>query len=39
MISLRMAVHHPDKVSHVITMGSGSGGIKYFARATGPQKA
>jgi 2-hydroxy-6-oxonona-2,4-dienedioate hydrolase len=38
MISLRMAVHHPDKVSHVITMGSGSGGIKYFAPGDGPSE-
>ena len=38
MISLRMAVHHPDRVSHVITMGSGSGGAKITAPGDGPSE-
>lgn len=38
MISLRMAVHYPSRVSHVITMGSGSGGVKITAPGDGPSE-
>ena len=38
MISLRMAVHYPNRVTHVVTMGSGSGGVKITAPGDGPSE-
>ncbi len=35
MTSLQVAVRRPDLVSHLITMGSGSQGIKYFSPGDG----
>ncbi|MGW1023898.1 alpha/beta fold hydrolase [Streptomyces sp. NPDC002577] len=34
--SLKFAATHPDRVSHLITMGSGSGGAKLFSAGDGP---
>jgi 2-hydroxy-6-oxonona-2,4-dienedioate hydrolase len=38
MMSLRVAVRRPNLVSHVITMGSGSAGVKLFQPLDGPSE-
>ena len=38
MMALRVAVRRPELVSHVITMGSGSGGVKIFQPNDGPSE-
>ena len=38
MMALRVAVRRPELVSHLITMGSGSGGVKIFQPLDGPSE-
>jgi 2-hydroxy-6-oxonona-2,4-dienedioate hydrolase len=38
MMALRVAVRRPELVTHVITMGSGSGGVKIFQPGDGPSE-
>lgn len=34
--TLRFAVDYPDRISHLITMGAGGGGVKLFGAGDGP---
>lgn len=34
--ALRFAVEYPDRISHLITMGAGGGGVKLFGPGDGP---
>ncbi len=36
MTSFRFAIAHPDRISHLITMGPGAPGVKIFGAADGP---
>ena len=36
MTSLRFAATHPERISHLITMGSGAPGVKLFGAGDGP---
>lgn len=38
MMAMRVAVRRPELVTHVITMGSGSGGVKIFQPSDGPSE-
>ncbi len=38
MTSLRFACEHPDRMSHLITMGPGSGGPSIFSAGDGPSE-
>lgn len=36
MTSLRFAATHPDRISHLVTMGAGSPGVRLFGAGDGP---
>ncbi|MFD4603825.1 alpha/beta fold hydrolase [Streptomyces sp. NPDC058464] len=38
MTSIAFAVRHPDRISHLITMGAGSPGPAYFGASDGPSE-
>jgi 2-hydroxy-6-oxonona-2,4-dienedioate hydrolase len=36
MTALKLAARHPDRVSHLVTMGSGAPGVRLFGQGDGP---